>query len=117
MTLINFMPNHPLQPIFAVKLCPTMHKLITSLPNLEGEKLARESLGIKEKRIVQLVPVKDNLGREGTILVVYDYFFEKKVPTLDIPQNDDGSFNFKIYDIDFNQEIELENLLQHLRTS
>jgi len=113
MNTIKFIPRDPIKPIFAIKISPTLNKVLNTLPD-EGERLnlIKIVLGINPKRVVGLKNVLDENKNNGTIVIIYDYIYEKIMPKYDIPCDDNGFFKFKIYDMDFNTDINIENLLK-----
>ncbi len=113
MSTIKFIPRDPIKPIFAIKTSPTLHKVLDTLSD-EKEKLnlVKNVLGINPKRVVGLKNVLDEKKNNGTIVIIYDYIYEKIMPKYDIPCDEDGFFKFKIYDMDFNTDINIEDLLK-----
>lgn len=113
MSKIKFIPRDPIKPIFAIKISPTLGKVLDTLPD-EGKRLCliKTVLGIDPKRVVGLKNVLDENKNNGTIVIIYDYIYEKIMPKYDIPCDDNGFFKFKIYDMDFNTNINIEDLLK-----
>jgi hypothetical protein len=113
MSTIKFIPKDPIIPIFAIKLSPTLHKILETISN-ENEKLelVKKVLEINPKRVIALKTILDEKQNSGTMIVLFDYIFEHIMPKIDIPFDDNGTFKFKIYDMDFNKEINIENLLK-----
>lgn len=112
MNTIKFIPRDPIKPLFAIKISPTLQKVLNTLFD-EKEKLnlLKNVLGINPKRVVGLKNVLDEKKNNGTIVIIYDYIYEKIMPKYDIPCDDNGFFKFKIYDMDFNTDINIESLL------
>ena len=115
MTVIKFIPKNPIEPIFAIKLSPTLHKVLETLPDENTKlELVKKVLEINPKRVVALKTILDENENYGTMVVIFDYIYQHLLPKYEIPFNEDGSFPFKIYDIDFNKEIKIENLLKKI---
>lgn len=113
MSTIKFIPRDPIKPIFAIKISPTLSKVLyTILDEEEKLNLIKNVLGINSKRIIGLKSVLDENKNSGTIVIIYDYIYEKIMPKYDIPSDDKGFFKFKIYDMDFNTDINIEDLLK-----
>jgi hypothetical protein len=114
MSTIKFIPRDPIKPIFAIKISPTLSKVLYTLSD-DKEKLdlLKNVLGINPKRVIGLKNVLDENKNNGTIVIIYDYIYEKLVPKYDIPSDEKGFFKFKIYDMDFNTNINIENLLKN----
>ena len=113
MSTINFIPRDPIKPLFAIKISPTLHKVLNTIfEDKEKLKLLRNVLGINPKRVIGLKNVLDENKNNGAIVIIYDYIYEKIVPKYDIPCDENGFFKFKIYDIDFNKDINIESLLK-----
>ncbi|MGB6127602.1 MAG: hypothetical protein WBG30_02535 [Psychrilyobacter sp.] len=112
MNTIKFIPRDPIKPLFAIKISPTLQKVLNTLFD-EKEKLnlLKNVLGINPKRVVGLKNVLDEKKNNGTIVIIYDYIYEKIMPKYDIPCDNNGFFKFKIYDMDFNTDINIESLL------
>ena len=113
MSTIKFIPRDPIKPIFAIKLSPTLFKVLNTFSD-EAKKLEllKYVLGIDPKRVIGLKNILDENKNNGAIVIIYDYIYEKIVPKYDIPCDENGVFKFKIYDIDFNRDINLEDLLK-----
>jgi len=113
MNTIKFIPRDPIKPIFAIKISPTLNKVLDTLTDEEERlNLIKIVFGINPKRVVGLKNVLDENKNNGTIVIIYDYIYEKIMPKYDIPCDDNGFFKFKIYDMDFNTDINIENLLK-----
>jgi len=113
MNIIKFIPRDPIKPIFAIKISPTLHKVLNTIP--DGKKkldLIKNVLGINPKRIIGLKNILDENKNNGAIVIIYDYIYEKIMPKYDIPCDENGFFKFKIYDMDFNTDINIESLLK-----
>ncbi|MEI6856002.1 hypothetical protein [Psychrilyobacter sp.] len=113
MNKIKFIPRDPIKPIFAIKISPTLSKVLATL--LDGKErlnLLKNVLGIDPKRVIGLKNVLDENKNNGTIVIIYDYIYEKIMPKYDIPSDDKGFFKFKIYDMDFNTNINIEDLIK-----
>jgi hypothetical protein len=115
MSTIKFIPKDPIKPIFAIKLSPTFHKILETISNEERKiELVKKVLNINSKRVISLKIILDENQNYGTMIVIFDYIYEHIMPKIEIPFNEDGSFQFKIFDIDFNKEINIENLLKKI---
>lgn len=90
---------------------PTVNKICDFLENEEIEDVLKASLKISSKRLVALKVVEDLKGNKGRILIIYDYKYKKRKPKISIPHNQNGFFDFKIYEIDFNKDIDLEKFI------
>lgn len=113
MNKIKFIPREPIKPMFAIKVSPTLSKVLDIFSDeKEKLKLLKSVLGINPKRVIGLKNVLDEHKNNGTIIIIYDYIYEKMMPKIDIPSDDKGFFKFKIYDIDFNTNINIEELLK-----
>lgn len=112
MGIVQFVPRRGIEPIFAIKLSPTLSLVIQEMEEAEVKKLLKKVLRIKEKRVINLKQVEDSQGNFGHILILYDYVYSKIEPKIAIPQTEDGYFDFKIYQLDFNRAINLENIIE-----
>ena len=113
MSKIKFIPRDPIKPIFAIKISPTLSKVLdTLLDEKEKLDLLKNVLRIDPKRVIGLKNVLDENKNNGTIVIIYDYIYENIMPKYDIPSDDKGFFKFKIYDMDFNTNINIEDLLK-----
>ena len=74
--------------------------------------IKKKVLDIDPKRVVALKQILDGDQQNGTMVVLFDYIYELLMPKVEIPHNEDGSFKFKVYDIDFNKDIHIEKLLK-----
>lgn len=111
MSIVQFVPKRGIEPIFAVKLSPSLCKIIDALDRKEADKILKSALNIKENRLIDLKEVEDATGNSAYILIVYDYIYVKERPKVVIPQTDDGYFDFRIYQLDFNSVINIENII------
>jgi len=113
MNRIKFIPRVPIKPLFAIKISPTLHKVLnTFFDEKEKLDLLKNVLGINPKRVIGLKNVLDEDKNNGTIVIIYDYIYERIMPKYDIPCDENGFFKFKIYDMDFNTDINIESLLK-----
>ncbi len=112
MAVVQFVPRQGIEPLFAVKLSPTLSKIVQGLEEEEAKHLLKRVLNVKEKRVVNLKQVEDAQGNLGHIFILYDYLYNKVEPKVAIPQTEDGYFDFKIYQLDFNRAINLENIIE-----
>ena len=112
MGVVQFVPRRGIEPIFAIKLSPTLSLVIQEMEEEAGKKLLKKVLGVNNKRVVALKQVEDSQGNMGHILILYDYIYNKIEPKVSVPQTEDGFFNFKIYQLDFNRTINLENIIE-----
>jgi len=112
MSTIKFVPRDPIKPIFAIKLSPTIHRVLETISEEEKKmELIKKVLKINPKRVIALKSILDK-DNPGTMVVLFDYIYDIIMPKIEIPYNEDGVFTFKIYDIDFNKEINIEELLK-----
>jgi hypothetical protein len=112
MGIVQFVPRRGIEPIFAIKLSPTFSLVIQEMEEEASKKLLKKVLGVNHKRVVALKQVEDSQGNMGHILILYDYIYTKIEPKVSVPQTEDGFFNFKIYQLDFNRTINLENIIE-----
>jgi hypothetical protein len=111
MTVVHFVSKGNLTPIFGVRLCPVIHRLLDNIDEKRGEVFIKKILNIQKERAVKFRGFTDKHGNNGTIIIIYDYFHESENPKLIIPETEDGYFDFKIYDVDYNKEVDIENLI------
>ena len=115
MSRIKFIPKDPIKPLFAIKISSTLHKVLgTIIEENKKISLIKEVLGINPKRFIKLKNVLDENKNDGTIVIIYNYIYKRVIPKYDIPCDDKGVFQFKIYDIDFNKDINIEGLLKKI---
>ncbi|MCK5780454.1 MAG: hypothetical protein KAH04_05505 [Psychrilyobacter sp.] len=115
MSTLKFRGRDPIKPLFAIKVSPTMHKVLETIPDDEDKiNLIKTSLDINPKRVVGLKYIVDGEKNNGTIVVLFDYIYEHISPKFEIPFDEDGTFKFKIYDVDFNKPINIEKILKKL---
>jgi acetylornithine deacetylase/succinyl-diaminopimelate desuccinylase-like protein len=112
MAVIKFVPKKGIEPIFAVKLNPAFTKLIANLEDEDAEKHMKAALNINPKRMINIKEVEDAQGNLGYILILYDYIYKEKRPKSVVPQTEDGYFDFRIYQLDFNKDINIENIIE-----
>ncbi len=115
MSVLEFLPKHEIEPLFGIKLCPPLHKMSDYIDENQFEDLLKHAMGIKQKRLIKLKRVEDVNGEIGTVVIVYDYVYKTNKPKISIPQDEKGFFDFKIYELNFNQEINLEKIIDKLK--
>lgn len=115
MTVLTFSPRGDILPVFGVRLCPVLNKLIENLDDKRAEEYIKKLLKIKKDRAIKFKNYTDNREKRGTLVIIYDYFHGSHSPKLLIPETDDGYFNFKIYDVDFNTDVDLEKLIERIK--
>lgn len=113
MALIEFFPRKPLLPLFAIKLPSALCKINSILEPNKYELIIKKSLEINEKRLIKFKEVEDSRGELGLIMIVYDYIYNKKKPEVLIPQNERGFFDFNIYELDFNRNVNVESIIEN----
>ncbi len=112
---IKFVPRDPIKPIFAINLSPAIHTIIQEIENEEERlRLIRSALKIDPKRIIALNKIISGKDKNGTIVVIFDYIYDKIIPKYTVPYNEDGVFKFKIFEFDFNQDINVEKILTQI---
>lgn len=112
MAIVKFVPKKGVEPIFAVKLNPAFTKLIVSMTTEEAENSLKTALNINPKRMINIKEVEDAQGTLGHIVILYDYIYKEKRPKAAVPQTEDGYFDFRIYQLDFNKDINIENIIE-----
>lgn len=112
MAVVQFVPRRGIEPLFAVKLSPTLSKVVQDLSEADAKSLLKRVLNVEKKRVVNLKQVEDAQGNLGHIFILYDYIYNKIEPRVTVPQTEDGYFDFKIYQLDFNRVINLENIIE-----
>lgn len=112
MAVIKFVPKKGIEPLFAVKLNPAFTKLIIEMENAEAERYMKFALNIDPRRMINIKEVEDAQGNLGHILILYDYIYKEKRPKVAVPQTEDGYFDFRIYQLDFNKDINIENIIE-----
>lgn len=110
MAIVEFSPNKPIKPLFAVKLSPILQRLTEFLDEEESEDVLKRLLGIDVERFVKLQEIEDSLGSRGILLIIFDYMLKNKEPKYEL-SNEEGFFNFGIYNIDLNKDIDLEKVI------
>ncbi|ADO83764.1 hypothetical protein [Ilyobacter polytropus] len=115
MSVVHFVPKGNLNPIFGVRLCPAFHRLLDIIDDKRGETFIKKALNIQKDRAIKFKGFTDKMGKSGTIVVVYDYFNGSENPKLVVPETSDGYFDFKIYDVDYNKEVDIENLIEKIK--
>ena len=115
MTILKFSPQGDILPILGVRLCPILNKLIDGLDEKRSEDYIKKLLKIKKDRALKFKGYTDNRERRGTLVIIYDYFHGNHNPRLLVPETEDGYFNFKIYDVDFNTEVDIEKLIERIK--
>jgi len=115
MTIVKFSPQGDVTPILGVRLCPILNKLIDGLDEKRSEDYVKKLLKIKKDRALKFKGYTDNRDIRGTLVIIYDYFHGSHSPRLLVPETEDGYFNFKIYDVDFNTEVDIEKLIERIK--
>ncbi len=115
MSILEFLPKHEIEPLFGIKLCHSLHKISDYIEEEKFEYMVKHALGIDSKRLIKLKKVEDANGETGTVIILYDYIYKTNKPKVSIPQNEKGYFDFKIYELNFNQEINIEKLIKQLK--
>ncbi len=115
MTILKFEPHGEVLPILGVRLCPVLNKLIQGFDDNRAEVYIKKLLKVRENRAIKFKGFTDNRGKKGTLVIIYDYFHDSHNPRLVVPETEDGYFNFKIYDVDFNTEVDLEKLIEKFK--
>lgn len=115
MTVVNFSPKGDIFPILGIRLCPVLNKLLDGLDERRAETQVKKLLNIKKERAIKFKGFSDSQDKRGTLVIVYEYFNDSHNPRLLIPETKDGYFNFKIYDVDYNSDVDLEKLITRIK--
>ncbi len=115
MSIVHFIPNGNFTPIFGVRLCPSLHRLLDNIDDKRGEAFIKKIINIQKDRAIKFKGFTDKHGKSGTIVIIYDYFHGSGNPKLIVPETEDGYFDFKIYDVDYNKEVDIENLIEKVK--
>ena len=115
MTVVNFSPLGDILPVFGIRLCPVLNKLVEGFDDKRAEEYIKKLLKIKKDRAIKFKTYTDNRDKRGILVIVYDYFHGSHSPRLLIPETEEGYFNFKIYDVDFNTDVDLEKLIDRIK--
>jgi hypothetical protein len=112
MGVLQFIPKSGLTPLFGVKLCPVFSKICDELSEINSEIIVKKSLNININRAVAIKEVEDSFGNTFQLLIVYDSLSVKNRSILKIPHTDEGFFDFPIYNLDFNTDIDIEFIIE-----
>lgn len=111
MSIMEFSPNPLIKPLFGIKLSPVLQRVCESVEAERAENLMLDVMKINSHRVIQLKKVEDVSGNFGMILIIYNHIYIHKKPETQIPEKD-GFFDFKIYELDFNKDIDIEFLIE-----
>lgn len=110
MAIMEFTPRNPIKPLFGIKLAPVLQRICEDFEIEDAEALLVDALKVDTNRLIQLKRVEDASGNFGMVLVIYDFIYKTKKPLISLPEKD-GFFDFKIYELDFNKDIDIEWLI------
>ena len=112
MAVIEFKKLEEPEILFGIKLPEIVKNLAYEIKNKERlTDILKETFNIKKDRYVKIVSAKDLKDRETFILVIFEGFYTKRsILRYDFEIED---FNFKIYEFDYNLEIDVENIIEH----
>ncbi|OQY10386.1 MAG: hypothetical protein B6I28_01075 [Fusobacteriia bacterium 4572_132] len=116
MSIIEFTPQKTIEPLFGIKIMPILKKIHKKMSKEEYEKIIKIGLGINLNRMIQLKEVEDENGKVELIIIIFNYKskIKKKIKESRIV-NEKGYFNFPIYEIDFNKELNVEEIVKNMR--
>ncbi|MDN5304376.1 MAG: hypothetical protein PWP46_1260 [Fusobacteriaceae bacterium] len=115
MAIVKFYPKGGIRPLFALKLAETFNKIIKEFGIEKAEEIIKVALNIDKNRVVDIREVEDGNGDIGFIIILYDFISKYKRPKTSIPQTEEGFFDFNIYQLDFNINIDVEKIIKDQR--
>lgn len=113
MSVVEFVPKEPLKPLFAIKLAPFFFRIHSGLSFDQFEKIVKEALNIDENRLLDFHSAEDKLGNRYLMMIIFNYKYRHKKPSINLPEKD-GFFDFDIFDVDFNMDIDIEEIIKKI---
>jgi len=110
MTVVNFSDIKPIVPLFGIKVPPVVYKILAHVDENAFEESLKQALCIRKNRLIHVELVDLQPNQKSMIVVVFDHIVKGGKPRFEVPTKD-GFFDFPVYDLNFNLEVDIEKLI------
>jgi len=115
MAIVKLKKREELKILFAVRMPEIVSELYKEIKNkkIANSKL-KEILNIKKDRVINIIELVDSFENIFSVLVIYDNILtEKELLKYDLEIE---SINFRILDLNFNGKIEMEKIIESVKS-
>ena len=116
MSIVKLKKREELRILFGVRLPDIVMGLYKEMKNTKrSNEVIREILNMDPKRVFTVVDVQYGSGEEALLLVIYDNLMEERELlkyNLEVDK-----FDFRILEFDFNNKIDVEELILRVKRS
>ena len=116
MSIVKLKKREELRILFGVRLPDIVMVLYKEMKNTKrSNEVIREVLNMDPKRVFTVVDVQYGSGEEALLLVIYDNLMEERELlkyNLEVDK-----FDFRILEFDFNNKIDVEELILRVKRS
>ena len=111
MAIVEFKKREEPEILFGIKVPEIVKNLSYEIRNKERfTEILRETFNIKKDRFIKMVNARDLKGNDTLIIVIFDNFYTKRnMWKFDFEIEE---FNFKIYEFDYNLEVNVEKIIE-----
>jgi len=108
MAVIKFKREIRIKPFFGINLSTNLSRIVRKYKKKEAENILKTILNISEKRVVELKEAESPFGEKVILLLVYKNKIRSENIIKEIPEKKDGTFDFPVFNLDFNNPIDIE---------
>ncbi|MCX5774487.1 MAG: hypothetical protein NTX05_07780 [Fusobacteria bacterium] len=110
MTVIKFDDVKPIKPVFGIKVPSVVYKILAHVSENKFDECLKQALCIRKNRLIHVEFVDLQPNQKSMIIVIFDHIVKGGKPKFDVPTKD-GFFDFPVYDLNFNLEVDIEKLI------
>ncbi len=110
MAIVNFSEIKPIKPLFGIKIPPVVYKILANIDENKFEECIKQALSIRKNRLIHVEQVDLEPNKKSMIVVIFDHIVKGGRPKIEVPTRD-GFFDFPVYDLNFNLEVDIEKLI------
>ena len=111
MAVIKFQKKEEPEILFGIKLPEIVKNLFYEIKNKDRFiEILKETFNIKKDRVLKIVNARDLKGNDTLIIVIFDNFYTKRNKSKFNVEIEE--FNFKIYEFDYNLEVNVEKIIE-----
>ncbi|BDU51563.1 hypothetical protein [Haliovirga abyssi] len=114
MAVIEFNKEIRVNPYFGINITNNIARIFKNYKRDESIEIIKILLNISKKRVVEIKEAESTDGNKVIILLLYGSKYISKNIVKEIPENPDGTFAFPVFELDFNNVVDIEEELRVL---
>ena len=111
MAIVEFKKREEPEILFGIKVPEIVKSLSYEIKNKDRFiEILKETFNIKKDRVLKIVNARDLKGNDTLIIVIFDNFYTKRNKSKFNVEIEE--FNFKIYEFEYNLEVNVEKIIE-----